>query len=1003
MGYTHLHNHTQGSTLDGYADVSELVDRAVVLGYGHLGIMDHGNLSAVPDFYTKCRKEDIEPVLGQEFYFVPNVQAAKADKNLERFHVGIIAKGEAGYRVLSELSTEGHKRFYGKPLVDKPLLDDLGDDAKHLVVLSGCAASSLSRMALGKIPGDVNDELAWWSSKAWDFYIELMHHDTSFDRNLNRRLLRLARRHKLPWAITNDPHYVMEDDCKYHDALLAIQTASDIDDPKRFRFEGTGYHLRSEKEMRKAFKQYGKEVWIPGARSTMEIAEKAHVRLAALETQSWHIPTFPKVPEGLDSNRYLKRLVGRGLKERGLLDNEAAVARARKEMRAIEKVGLADFLLITRDIIRYAERKGIRTGPGRGSVAGTYVGYLIGIHKVDSLRYDLLFERFLNPERPKAPDIDSDFDPDGRPRVFKYIERLYGRENVIRVANFMTMGTKRAFQSLAKIYGMDDHLERNKLSSMIEEDEEGNAILPEKIREEYPDLVVALEALTGVYAAISQHAAGVLILDPKDPVKEIVPEMWIPSSSSFVSQYNLASVEALRLLKEDVLSLRNVQTVGRCIEFVKARHDIDIEPDDWIPDEEKGDKKVYKMLAKGDTVGVFQMEGGSNSRGIKQIKPREFRDIVSCTALYRKGPIEAGSPGRFLKNRKDGKVRVVHESLKPILAKTWGEMIFDEQMLQICVDVAGLSWARADDVKTAMKKKNPAMMAVLRDDLVNGFVNHSGMTLDQAEEMWRIIEVQSAYLFNESHAFAYSLLTYQTAKLKVEYPLEYMAALVATVDLTQERGKEKRQQYLGAAVTMGFEILPPDINLSDIRATPEGDDKIRLGLVDIKGVGDSMAKQILRARRRQPNGVFEDLDEARYGVNHKSAWEALGESGALESLGRGVNHEKQDELLDWQFHDPLEQYREKWDRKLKPPSGNGKVLLYGQVIRVDVKKSKNGNRYRTWKLQYRPGTVWTITCFADDLQHLKAGSVVALEGSWSDAFSNVALWDSDNVRVLQQA
>lgn len=1013
-GFVHLHVHTEFSMLDGKAKIPDYVARAKKLGMPALAITDHGNMGGTYEFYKECKDAGIDPILGEEFYFVPNAAKVKDEKEGERFHVVFLARNEAGFRTLVELSTESHKRYYYKPLLDRALLEGLSErDRRNLVVLSGCAGSIISRKAVGEVEGSVSAEVRWWARTFPNFYMELQHHDTDFDKRLNLRLLKFARKFELPWVVTNDPHYVTKDECTAHDALLAIQTASDLDDPNRFRFEGGGYHLRSDREMERAFKRYGSDVYRPGANETLRIAKACRTRIKAWDSKSWHIPRCPGVA---DADRELRKLAKRGLRDLGLQDDPRYVERMEHELERFASVpGMADFLLIDRRAIEYAKSVGIRVGPGRGSVCGTLVGYLIGLHKIDSVRYDLLFERFLNPERPKMPDIDHDFQGTRRGEMIEYAVAEYGEENTQRVGAFQTMKIKKAFGNLARAHGIDFKA-RIALAKKIEEDADGNAVLPAEIMEGYPDLHTLLEALTGLKSGLSRHPAGVLILDPEDKIRKYLPMQWIPNSKAFVSQFDLDTAGALGLSKNDYLALRTLDTIEECVRLIRERHGIDIEPDDWVPDEEGEDEQVYKMLADGHVIGVFQMEGGTNRRGIQAMECMCFEDIVACTSLYRKGPLDDKADKRYLRNKKEGEARVAHKKLRSILGKTWGEMIYQEQMFSMLHDLAGFSWSRVDDAKTAMVKKDPEKMAALKDEAIEGFRKVSKMKPATAEKVWDKIQACAGYLFNRSHAVAYSMLTYQTARLKYLYPLEYMAALLRTVDPDSKEKKEKRAEYMGEAIRMGFRILPPDVNLSDLGFTPIGDDQLLFGLQDIKDVGPSAVAKLLnhRNKKRQrfeqrgldTTKVFNSVTEVDILVN-KKVMAALANSGALASLGIKPDHELQESLLSWQFHDPIKRFRKKLSKKVVlPGTGRGShVVLAGHIVRSEKRETKTGKTYYSWLLRWKPGEEFRITLWdsASSLFKLRAGSVVILQGKWNDQFSNVSIGDPSDVRVIFEA
>jgi len=996
--YVHLHNHSTFSILDGLADVHAYVRRAKALGQGAMALTDHGVLCGLPSFYNACRREEIEPVLGCEMYFVPDssIRLTKTKENeFEKFHVGILAIGEAGYQVLSQLSTESFKRHYFKPLVDRELLESLGDDARHLVVFSGCAASVLSRAVMSGDREKVREEMYWWKETFPNFYIELMHHDTDFDYELNTKLIALAKKYRIPWVVTNDPHYVMAEDECYHDTLLAIQTASDIDDPNRFRFDGTGYHLKSYAEMRKAFKKYGTEVWMRGAQTSVEIAKMCKTRIPAWEVRTWQLPKFPDVE---DAFAELKRLAAIGLKERQLHRNLEYLERTKHELKVIKRVGIADFLLITRDSIEWAKQQGIPVGPGRGSVCGTLVGYLIGIHKIDPIRYNLRFERFLNPERPRMPDIDTDFGKIRRSELFTYVSDKYGEDNVVHVAAYGQMKLKSAFQSLAKAHGID-YPTRIRISKQMEGGSEDNEILPPEITEKYPDMVDYMLRLHGVKKSVSAHPAGVIIAEPSLNIKQLVPEMYIPSTKRWVGQYELEAIEHMGLMKQDFLGLRTLDTIDECVKLIERRTGERIDPDSWVPDEEEGDDEVYKMLAEGKCSGVFQMEGDTNERGCREVEPTCFEDVVNITSLYRTGPILAGFPKAFIKNRQIGKkrIRYLHESLRPILEPTWGVILYQEQVMDIGQHLAGFTMSQVDDIKEAIKHKNAKLMASLKKGLIEGCVR-KGFTQENAELLWKQIEGYQLYSYNRSHAVAYTFLTYQTARLKKLYPLEFFTALLRTVD-----SKDRRPKYLKDVVDAGYKVFPPCINRSDVLAGPDpSGEGIRFGLSDCLRVGPKMGDRLLEGR---PEGGYKSLEEVVAAARNKGAIDALTAAGAFECFGVSCDKEQQETLLGWPFYDPMVKWRKKYRGEVfLPDDHGGECVIVGEIMKMDKGKTKNNKPYMTWKIRWSPAHTYDIRLWAETerLWKLKKGSVVMVSGEWEVRWHNLSIGNPRQVRVLKR-
>lgn len=1026
--FTHLHLHTEMSSLDGLGSIQQYVDRAVELGMTHLGITDHGVVSGHPQFYKSCRKAGIEPVLGEEFYFVDDVdwrppkkvkgevlpeQRQGDEEGGERAHFTCLAVGPRGYEVLAELSTEAHRHFYKKPIVDKSILEALGRDARHLVVFSGCAASMISRAILSDEMELAEERLQWWREIFPNFYIEHMHHDTEFDMKLNLGLQQLAQKYSVPWVITNDPHYVLEEECGYHDALLAIQTASDIDDPNRFRFDGSGYHLRSRNELRRLFlAHYGETVWKQGAAATNRIAQKCKVRMPAWESRTWQFPTY--APARGDSYGVLRKLAYRGLRRRGLRDEPEYVDRVRHELSVFKEVGIADFLLITRACVVAAQDGGmhpelgpIPVGPGRGSVCGSLVAMLIGIHKIDPIRYKLRFDRFLNPARPKMPDVDTDFGQARRDEMFEWASQEFGEENVVHVAAYQSLKVKAAFQSLARAFGIS-YPDRIRISKMLNDDEENAFALPEEVREAYPDLFNLLRRISGVKKGVSQHAAGIVIADPELNIKRVVPQMWIASSKKFVGQYDLTAVEDLGLLKEDFLGLRTLDTIQECLKIIEATTGETFDPDEWWPDHEPNDDRVYKLLADGHTAGIFQMEGPTNTRGIKEIQPTCFEDIVSCTSLYRTGAISAGFPEIFLKNRRRGSVRrikYVHQGLKPILETTWGVVLYQEQVMDMAEQLAGFDGAQLADIIEAIKHKSGPLMQSMKSVFIRGCMRHTAMSKKQAAECWRMIEGYSGYGYNRSHAVAYSFTTYQTARLRALWPKQYMTAMIRTCDTSSKEGKAKMEGYMREAIRIGLRISPPCINDGGIKATLVLDEnRLRLGHTAINGIGMAAAKKIEDNRPESGYTSFQEITDA---VKNKGAMEKLEIAGALECVGGVTTMDAQSDICGWQFKDRMRRFRTEYANDLNLPTNEveeEEVTIIGEIVSIDRRKTKTDKDYVKWRLRFSPTEIYDVQLWSETARHwnLIEGSVVMISGKWQSRWMNISCGNPRQIRVIRR-
>jgi DNA polymerase III subunit alpha len=995
--FVHLHLHTEFSVLDGMGRIHEYIERAVELQQPALAVTDHGNICAAPEFYKECRKAGIEPIIGEEFYYYPD-HNAKPDQK-QQCHVTVLARGFEGYKVLAELSTAAHGQYHYKPLLDDALLDGLGDAARHLTVLSGCAGSSLSKKLIEEDEDGARAELIKWREWFPNYYLELMHHDTDFDKRLNEALVELGQRYSVPWVITNDPHYADPDDAAHHDALLAIQTGSDIDAEDRFRFDGSGYHLRSRSEMFRTFRQYGEDVWKPGIRTTLQVAKDCHIRIPSWESRTWQIPKFPDTDDAYGD---LKRLVNAELRRRGFADKPEYVAQAKSELKVIKKVGIEHFLLITMDLIQEARRRGIPVGPGRGSVCGSLVNYLIGIHKIDPIKYKLRFDRFLNPARPRMPDIDSDFGQRRRTEMFDYAEEKYGRDNVMHVAAFQNMKTKRAFQSLAKAYGVS-FTDRNRISKEIVDDEEsGEAILPDEITEQFPELAAQLDRLSGLKSSLASHPAGVLIADPSVEIRKQVPEMWLAGPKKWVGQFDLEAVEAMGLMKEDLLGLRTLDTIDECLKMLRARG-IDLDPDSWSPDDEVDDKKVYRMLAKGDTSGVFQMEGPVNQRGCRDVKPKSFEDLVSITSLYRTGPIKAGFPKQFIDNRKAGTIEYIHPSLEPILGDTWGVILYQEQVMEIGEKCAGFDMVQVDDIKEAIKHKKSALMESMRPLFIAGTRRTVGMSKAASTQIWKQIEGYSGYSYNRSHAVAYTFLTYQTARLKHLYPLEFYAALLRTTE-NKKDNRPKRDTYLRGAISRGATIAAPHINFSDDRALAHYDTgTIRLGFEDLSGVGPAAAQKLVGGR---PDGGYTDREQVAEAVRNKGTMKVVLQGVDMSELGVRHDIAASERLLGFTLRDTMAPYRRKYRNEVLLPQDagpDGEVVLVGEIYEIRHGKTKNDKPYVTWKLRWSLTDSFDVRLWSETERYwdLKKGSVVMIEGEWESRWLNVSCGNPRKIKVIK--
>lgn len=977
--FCHLHVHSEYSVLDGLARIPEYVSRAKSLGMPALALTDHGVLSGIPEFYFACRQEDINPVFGLEAYWVPLID--RSVKRPSYYHITFLAKGKIGYRLLTALSTESHRNYYYRPVLDRGALAQLGEEANNLYVLSGCAAGPLATLALNDDHEMLNEELSWWKNVFPNFYIELQDHGRDEDFKINNTLIKAAQFHNIPIVITNDPHYVREQDASNHDALLAIQTGSNINDSERFRFDGEGYWLKSYGELYHNFSKYPSWVWEQGSSNTLAIATACKVRMPEWERKYWKVP---EVPDAKDPDYYLAIQVFKALKTRGL--GKEYQKRAINELRIMKQLGVSGFVLAAKECVDFARRASILVGPGRGSVCGSLVCYLIGIHQIDPMKYGLRFDRFLNEERPQMPDIDIDLPASKRDQVMDYVKRRFGESNVLNICTYVQMKTKRALKALAKSHGISFAL-INQISKNIPDDSEEDdvdQVLPENIKKHSPNLIEQLRSLRGIKCGYGRHPAGVVIAPRSYHLSEVVPQMWLASSSKWVAQYDLAAFEHLGLLKQDLLGLRTLDTIQQCLDLIPESDRPSI--DKWEPDQMPWDHEVYRMLANGHTAGVFQLEGASNAQGAKEIGIQSFNDLRDCLALYRKGPMLAGCTSRYLRNRRSGREEHLHPALKPILSSTYGALVYQEQIMEIGEKVAKLDSGTNYDLLKAVAKKNVALMSSLESQFVTGCMQ-SGLSRKQAQQLWSEIKENASYAFNLSHSTGYAMLAYWTATLKYLYPKFFFCALLRTVE-----DSDKRKQYLDEASKLGIKILRPCVMRSDIHAIPYRDNAVLLGLTDIKGIGIKAAQKIIQAR------PYETIEEVAKHAPNSRIFGLLKHSGALRRLGILPQTSRDVELLGWSFVDRMAAIRARLIKYHKPPHS-----VCGEIISSRVGKTKDGKPFCTWIIRWDRNEEWVIKLWSEvqSVFSTPVGSIVRVCGQYQPEWQSISCSSVGGVKILK--
>jgi DNA polymerase-3 subunit alpha len=884
----HLHVHSEYSLLDGACKIDALAARAAEFGQPALGLTDHGVMNGAVELYKATKKHGIKPIVGCEVYLVDDHADRPqpgSGRRVERNHLTLLAASDAGYRNLVRLSsagfTEGLHR--GKPNVD---LAQMSLYSEGVIALTGCLASRFCQRLVQGRDADARahaDDLMQVFG-AENVYFEVQKNGIADQDRANEGIVRIAREVGRPLVGTGDVHYLRREDYHHHTALLCVQTKSTLAAPK-MTFDTNEFYLRSSEEMAQAFAE-----WPEAIASTLDIAERCDVEI---ELGKQLIPRY--LPEGEDERAYLRARVEEGLRSRyGDPPPAEAIERMEMELAVIDRMGFNAYFLIVWDFVTWAKTNGIAVGPGRGSAAGSIVAYCLSITDVDPLRYDLLFERFLNPERVSMPDIDIDFSVRGRERVMRYVTEKYGRESVAQIVTFGKMFPRAATRDAARVLGHDYGV-GDRLAKLIPDPIMGRApsfddcLQPgEPLRGAYDtdatakQIVDVARGLEGIVRNSSIHAAAVVIADR--PLTDIVPLQLADSNTTdengdrvykTVTQFSMKPVEELGLLKMDFLGLRNLDVIEDALDIIErstgARPDMTTLPLD--------DERTYEMLARGDSIGVFQFESEGMQEALRKVKPTEFDDLVALNALYRPGAMDQ-IPTYARGKRDRNSVSIPDERLDPIIGPTYGVILYQEQAMQIAKALAGFSGAKADDLRKAIGKKNREAMAQLEPEFREG-CRASGTSPQVIDWLWTTNEKSADYSFNKSHAACYALIAYRTAWLRANYPAEYMAALISSVMST----KDKVPFFAARCEEMGIEILPPDVNLSDHEFIVV-DGNIRFGLDAVKGVGYAAVEAIKAARE---TGPFESIWDFCARVDpravNKKAIEALIKCGAFGSTG----------------------------------------------------------------------------------------------------------------------
>jgi DNA polymerase-3 subunit alpha len=850
MKFTHLHCHSEYSLLDGLPKIEEILNYCKKLGMDSVALTDHGNISGAVEFYKKAKELGIKPIIGCEVYLAFERMYQKRPKiDDKKYHLVLLVKNETGYKNLVKLITKSYlEGFYYKPRIDEELLSQY---AEGLIGLSACLQGKIPQLILAKKIDEAEKTAKKYQEifGKENFYLELQHHPNLREQKIvNEALIEISKKLKIPLVATNDCHYLRPEDAEAQDILMLINTGADPNDPERLTMRADDFSMRSPEKMMEDFKNVPEAI-----ENTQRIVEACNFEFKLGEIK---MPIF-KTPNGKSPEEYLEELCYQGLKKRyGEKVEQKILDRLKYELEVIKKTGFASYFLIVQDFVNWAKSQKIVVGPGRGSVGGSLVAFVLGITEIDPLKYDLLFERFLNPERVSPPDIDLDFTDERRGEVIEYLAQKYGRDRVAQIITFGTMAARAVVRDVGRALGysysycdkiaklipahsnLDEALARvAELREIYQADEKAQRLL---------DLARKLE---GRARHASTHACGVVISTL--PLDEICPlQHPTQDERAIVTQYGMRSLEDLGLLKIDILGLKNLTLIEETLKKIRAIHKKEIKLDEISFD----DKKTYKLFQRGETIGVFQFESEGMRKWLRKLKPNCFDDLVAMIALYRPGPMQ------FLQDYIDGKfkrkkIEYLHPKLKPILEKTYGVMIYQEQLMEVARSLAGFTLGEADVLRKAVGKKIRELLEAQREKLIEGMIKN-GIGKEIAQKIWEWILPFASYGFNKSHSVSYAKIAFYTAFLKAHFPLEFMASLLTS----EQADVEKIGFLIEECKRMGIEVLPPDINESfrNFSVVP-GKNQIRFGLLAIKNVGENTVEAIVEERKK--NGPFNSLTD----------------------------------------------------------------------------------------------------------------------------------------------
>ncbi|NLJ99799.1 MAG: DNA polymerase III subunit alpha [Clostridia bacterium] len=873
--FSHLHIHTEYSLLDGLCRITRLLDAAVQKGFSEIAITDHGSMYGVINFYNEAKKRDIKPIIGCEVYVAERTMYDKEPgKDQNQYHLILLAENQEGYKNLVKLVSKAYiDGFYYRPRVDRDLL------SKHsggLIALSACLSGEVPSRILERNYEKAKETAAIYRDIFGknNFFLELQDHGIPEQKTVNEALIKISEEMGIPLVATNDVHYIERGDASVHDALLCIQTGKTLQDEDRMQFSTDQFYLKTEEEMMGLFDNVGDCLV-----NTKKIAERCNVDF---DFGTLHLPHY-EVPEGDTLDSYFEKMCWEQLGGKIPQYDMEAKERLRREIKVIQEMGFSGYFLIVADLVQFARNKDIPVGPGRGSAAGSLVAYVLGITSVNPLKYDLIFERFLNPERVNMPDIDIDFCFERRDEIIQYVSDKYGSDHVSQIVTFGTMAARAAIRDMGRVMGVP-YADVDRIAKLIPNElgisiDRALEISPE-LKQLYRDdetvgrILDMANAIEGMPRHASTHAAGVVIA--KEPLTNYLP-LQKTSEGSITTQFPMTTVEDLGLLKMDILGLRTLTVIGDTLERIEQTKGIEME----ISQIPLDDDKTYEMLSRGESIGVFQLESSGMRNLIRSLRPERFEDLIALVALYRPGPLGSGMVDDFIA-RKHGEIPMEypHPSLESLLEETYGVILYQEQVMRIASELAGFTLGQADLLRRAMGKKKPEIIDASKKDFIQGAVDNN---IDQktAAKIFDIMAHFAGYGFNKSHSAAYALVAYQTAYLKANYPVEYMASLLSSV----MDNPDKVPLYMEECKRMDIHILPPDINKS-LEDFTVSEGQIRFGLAAVKNVGHNAIRDIISAGRDGPFKSLQDLCErVDLSVISKRVLESLIKCGAFSTLG----------------------------------------------------------------------------------------------------------------------